>query len=618
MTDVKQNQHISPTNSHPWPSLSWVLRSVAVALVLSRVYQLQTQKSYTLCSHNAVYTVDDNTPIAECISVENGRISAVADEAVLLQNRGWLDRIFGSNIHHIPPGQIIVPGLADAHAHLLQQGYKMQLQLDGANSIEEVVERIKAYIVAHPKVHQDPNRWIEGMGWDQNRWGSTFPTAEDLSRDPVLKGRPILLYRVDVHAAWVSERALELMQPFPKDSEIEGGSIVRDSDGNPTGIFLDNAMALIPNPPWSSDQYLDFFNAAVSEALKYGLTSVHDAATDPASVAFLKEHNGRSRKSPCKPTPAIRLYLMAAPFAENYTNWEPSKIERLESYGRHGRLTLRSVKLFTDGAIGSWGAALLDAYSDKPETRGIMRSSPEAMDQLIRAAWDAKLQVNVHCIGDRANKVVLDVFENILADGTNVAAFRPRIEHAQIMQSSDLERIGRLGVIASVQPTHATSDMSYAEARLGPERITGAYAYQTLLQASPQHVLPLGSDFPVEGVNPLLGFFAAVTRLDVDGDSPHGPGGWFPNERLTRTQALKGMTLDAAYASFAENELGSLTISKRADFVVLDHDIMRIPAAEILGTRVVATVIDGKVAYGKLTAAEPWWRRIFTELFFAW
>nr|GAT57888.1 amidohydrolase 3 [Mycena chlorophos] len=612
-----------PPPKRQWPSLRWVLRSIAAAFVVSRLYHLHTRQAYTICSQNAsksIYTVDAAIPQAECISVQDGRIAAVGDYVSVQQNRTWTERFFGPSIHTLSAGQIIVPGLADAHAHLLQQGQKMQLELDGAASIDEVVERIKRYILANPKVHEDPTRWIRGIGWDQGKWDGKFPTAADLSRDPLLRGRPILLYRVDVHVSWVSERVLELMGPLPDDSEIEGGSIVRYSDGNPTGIFLDNAMTLVPSPPWTPDEYTDYFNAAVGEALKYGLTSVHDAATEPDSVAFLKKM-AEAGKLP------IRLYLMAVPSAENFTGWEPSKLQRLVNHGPQGHLTLRSVKLFTDGALGSWGAALREPYSDKPETKGIMRSSPETMDQLIRAAWDAKLQVNVHCIGDRANEVVLDVFEAILAEEarngqTDISVFRPRIEHAQIMQLSDLERISRLGVIPSVQPTHATSDMFYAVTRLGPERIRGAYAYRTLLelQTSPQraHVLPLGSDFPVEGVNPLLGFYAAVSRLTPEGTSPHGDGGWFTNERLTREQALKGMTLDAAYASFAESELGSLSVSKRADFVVLDRDIMRVPVAEILQTRVLTTVVDGNVAWGTLGDSKPWWKRIFEELVYSW
>ncbi|KAJ6593564.1 amidohydrolase family-domain-containing protein [Mycena capillaripes] len=603
MQDSKEDARLRPApKARQYSRLQWLLGSVVAGFLISRVLlHLQTQNEYTLCSHTkSIYTVDETQPRAECISVRGGRIAAVGDETGLRGN--WLANFLypsGAQVRHIEPGQIIVPGLADAHAHLLQQGYKMQLQLDNAKSVQEVIERIKAYIIAHPDVHADPSRWIEGMGWDQTKWpGAKFPTAADLSSVPLLRGRPILLFRVDVHAAWVSERVLEIMAPLPPDSDVEGGSIIRDASGKPTGIFVDNAMTLIPTPSWAPEQYFDFFNIAVAESLKFGLTSVHDASTDPAAVAFFKGA-AEAGKLP------IRLYLMAVPFSENFTDWQPSKIEHLTNYGVHGRLNLRSVKLFTDGALGSWGAALIAPYSDKPDTRGIMRSSPESMDQLIRSAWEAKMQVNVHCIGDRANEVVLDIFGNILAEearngNVDITAFRPRIEHAQILQPTDLDRIGKLGVIASVQPTHGTSDMWYAETRLGPDRIKGAYAYRTLLEASPQKVLPLGSDFPVEGVNPLLGFYAAVSRLGVDGRSPHGNGGWFPAERLTRVQALKGMTLDAAYASFSEADLGSLVVGKKADFVLLDRDIMKVEPAEILRAKVLATVIDGEVAYGSL------------------
>jgi len=275
------------------------------------------------------------------------------------------------------------------------------------------------------------------------------------------------------------------------------------------------------------------------------------------------------------------------------------QIERLINYGKHRRLTIRSIKIIADGALGSWGAALLKPYSDKPENSGAMLLKTGTLSKLVTQFWKDGWQVNIHCIGDRANHEVLDIFESII-EGTNkanVTEWRPRIEHAQILTQDDLKRVGRLGVITSVQPTHATSDMWYAEERLGPKRIKGAYAYRTLLEVSPNHILPLGSDFPIEGVNPLLGFYAAVTRLSIDGTSPHGDGGWFPEERLTREQTLKGMTLDAAYASFSEEWLGSLTPGKKADFVVLDRDIMTVPTEEILQTKVLATFIDGKPSY---------------------
>ncbi|KAJ6576849.1 amidohydrolase family-domain-containing protein [Mycena sp. CBHHK59/15] len=567
MQDSKQGPQFPPKTRQS-SRISWLLSSVVVVLVIARVSLYIGEKSeYTLCSEtNRIYTVDEAQPNAQCIYISGDRITDIGSSADIRSRRTthWVSKIVfpTRNVRYIDPSSIIVPGLADAHAHLLAQGKKMQLQLDGSNSIQEVIERIKVYILSHPDVHANRTVFIEGMGWDQTKWpGAAFPTAADLERDPLLRGRPIVLSRVDVHATWVSERVLELMAPIPPDSEIEGGSVIRDASGKPTGIFVDNAMVLIPSPPWTPEKYLDFFHTAVKEALKYGLTSVHDAATDPDAVLFFKGsmnclQGGKDGKLP------IRLYLMAVPFSENFTDdWQPSRIERLTNYGAHGRLNLRGVKLFTDGALGSWGAALLAPYSDKPDTRGIMRSSGETMAELIRSAWQAELQVNVHCIGDRANKVVLDVFEDIL-EGKGEAT------------KLDVSK---------------TSDMWYAETRLGPERIKGAYAYRTLLEASPNNVLPLGSDFPVEGVNPLLGFYAAVSRLSIDGTSPHGDGGWFPDERLT------------------QRELGSLSIGKKADFVIMDRDIMTVNVSEILGTRVTATVIDGKVAYGSIGTKKSWW-----------
>jgi len=261
--------------------------------------------------------------------------------------------------------------------------------------------------------------------------------------------------------------------------------------------------------------------------------------------------------------------------------------------------------------LGSWGAALLAPYSDNPDSRGILLQPPDVLRAAVRRYWGDNMQVNIHCIGDRANHIALDIFEELIQEKTiNVSEWRPRIEHAQIFDLHDIERVGKLGVTASVQPTHATSDMWYAEKRLGPERIKGAYAYSTLLRLSPHGTLPVGSDFPVEGVNPLLGFYAAVKRLAVDGTSPHGSSGWFPNEKLTRKQALKGMTLDAAYASFQEHVIGSLEVGKKADFVVFDRDFVGCEdeevydGSEILEAKVKAVVIDGKVAWGSLPQLE--------------
>ncbi|KAF5341906.1 hypothetical protein D9611_001970 [Ephemerocybe angulata] len=601
-----------------------------------------TADTYIICSPTSqIYTVATPERV-ECVSVGAGRIIAVGSlddvsqttrdaqiakfSAVLtqlpflssgtvLQSR-FLDLVAPTpKTIHLSPTEALYPGFTDAHAHVIENGYMLQLPLSETTSLNDVIKTLEAYVLSHPEVESDKDKWIEGMGWDQTKWnegqGAPFPTAADLDESPILSGRPISLSRIDGHAKWVSPRVLEIMSstgtlpPPSKDDEIErdGGKILRGEDGRPTGIFMDKAMNIIPAPEWSEEQMKSYFNQTATLALQYGLTSIHDADTNPR---FIKFYQNLAETG----TLPLRLYLMGYTPSTTYWGNDTSAFPKLHNYGKHRRLNLRAVKLFTDGALGSWGAALLEPYSDNPDTTGIMQTQPEILKELVGKFWEDGWQTNIHCIGDRANKAVLDIFEGLLASDAkyDVEKTRPRIEHAQIFEKGDLERIGRLGVIASVQPTHATSDMWYAESRLGPERIQSAYAYQTLLQASPKHVLPLGSDFPVEGVNPLLGFYAAVSRLShhseskVGGTSPHGPGGWYPAQKLTRAQALKGMTLDPAYASFAENEIGSLEVGKKADFTILDRDIMREDESygEILEAKVKATVVDGGVVYGEL------------------
>ncbi|KAL5498212.1 hypothetical protein ACEPAH_2342 [Sanghuangporus vaninii] len=609
--DDKKLKHPLQSGSFPGSGFANRRAPVILALLCAFGFYLLIQgrssglpRTYALCSKEGkIHTVDSKAPRAECIVVHDSRIISVGSIEETRKRFGDVDttgpvsssiapqlKMFknGLKFYYIKPGHIIVPGLADAHAHLLDEGFMRNLQVDNTSSISEVIEKVKDYIKARPDVLNDRNVWIQGMGWDQTKWPTKeFPRAADLDTDPLLRGRPIVLRRIDAHASWVSKRVLEETVDLP--DHVEGGTIVRDESGNPTGVFVDNAMSLIKPPAWTEKQMLEFYYTAVKEALSYGLTSIHDAGSTTQYINFFKKV-AEAGKLP------LRLYSMRYIDPEEFRGEE---LERFVSYGRTGRLTLRSVKLVSDGALGSWGAAMIDPYTDKRDERGTLLTSPEVLSKLVSKFWDDGFQVNVHCIGDKANNVVLDILEEKLR---NVSAeeHRPRIEHAQIMTPSDLERTARLGVIASVQPTHATSDMWYAETRLGPERIKSAYAYKTLLERSPQHVLPLGSDFPVEGVNPLLGFYAAVTRLSESGDSPHGTEGWFPNQRLTREEALKGMTFDAAYASFNEHELGSLTPGKRADFVVLDTDIMTVvPASRILQAKVMATVVDGRPVYGR-------------------
>lgn len=599
----------SPQNRSCWARSSWSLALLAAlgatAATVTWLKPVTHSSDYAVCSANrTIYTVDPGLPNVQCIVVHDTLISDIGDlEDITLR---WRSEMPLAGVIHLPwpfdflepslkvlniqPNSIVVPGLTDAHAHMLHYGFKMNLNLEDCTSVDDVLNHLKAYVISHPDILGDPTRWIEGMGWDQNRWpGAQYPHADDFDREPLLRGRRISLARIDAHASWVSNRVLQLAAPLPEN--VDGGLIIRDKHGKPTGIFVDNAMDLVPSQSFSEARAIEYFTRAASDALAVGLTSVHDAFSVPEEIQFYKKLS-ETQKLP------LRLYLMGNVNSEDY--WG-SQIPRLIQHGFGERLTVRSVKLFLDGALGSSGAALLEPYSDDPSTSGIMRVRPEVLAKLVREFSTDGWQVNIHCIGDRANQVVLDIYEDILANASFcIDALRPRIEHAQILTLDDIKRTGKLGVIPSVQPTHATSDMWYAEDRLGPKRILGAYAYRALLNASSNRVLPLGSDFPVEGINPLLGFYAAVSRLSVKGDSPHGSGGWYPSERLTRAEALKGMTLDAAYASFSEDILGSLSIGKKADFVVLDRDIMTVPMDDILGAKVTATVIDGEVEYGNL------------------
>ncbi|VDC03172.1 unnamed protein product [Peniophora sp. CBMAI 1063] len=563
-----------------------------------------------------IYTSDPTMPTAECFLVSDGAFAAVGS-ADRIRNL-WRENRPNEDLKtfYTPRGAIITPGLTDAHAHTLQWGFKEQLPLAGSRSIKEIIQKIEAYVRSHPEVEADRSRWIRGLGWDQTRFEEgRWPTAADLESSPLLAGRRIALVRVDVHATWVSQAVLDMLpNPLPlSDEEIEknGGKVMRGPDGALSGVFVDTAEALLPLPPPSPEEKRAWFELAARDALSVGLVGIHDAFADAADVGFYKGLADEGKLP-------LRMYLMGTlpsePIPTSLTSptntSSPSEwphLPRLHGYGPQSHLTLRGIKLFADGALGSFGAALLEPYSDDSTTSGLMRTNPEVLRSQIEALAERGWQVNTHAIGDRANQVVLDVYEDVLTKkGMRAEEWRPRIEHAQIMTPADLERIGRLGVIPSVQPTHATSDMGYAESRLGPDRIKGAYAYKTLLSNSRRSIMPLGSDFPVEGINPLLGFYAAVSRLDTEGNSPHGIGGWYPEQKLSRAEALAGMTTSAAYASFAEDVHGAIRVGLKADWVMWDRDIMQVPVEEILQAKVRATVVDGEIEYGEMYLCGMW------------
>ncbi|TFK25493.1 hypothetical protein FA15DRAFT_668366 [Coprinopsis marcescibilis] len=593
-----QRPTLSP--SIKWLSVLVVLVATAgsIPLLLDFVHASDASTGYAICSpagKDAIYTVSNDLPQVECFSVLGNKIQSVGSLAqvkfkwyssFLLKTilKGTPGQRWDLPIHIIPDGAIVVPGISDSHAHILEFGATQQLPLEGTKTVEETVTRVRNFVLSNSDIFIDKTRLITGGGWDHTVWpNGTLPTMQALDSDPILRGRPIVLQSKDCHALWVSSEALKPSYPLPE--EIEGGVIVRDGDKKPTGVLIDNAQELLKQPKLTHDDLLRRFKVTVREAHKHGLTSIHDAGLDPMSLDFF---HGQATKGPLP----IRIYGMK--FFNETAGYTPG-IPHILLPER--RLQVRSIKIFVDGALRTGGAALYEPYADNPSTSGFMRIDMavlrDVIPKFLRDGW----QVNVHAIGDRANGALLDVFESVL-QGINVTALRPRLEHAQMMTKEDMARLGKLGVIASVQPTHAISDMWYAQDRLGPERIKRLYAFRSIINDGAR--ITLGSDFPVESINPLAGFYAAITRLSFEGTSPHGPEGWFPEQRLTRGEALKGMTLDPAYASFTESELGSIEAGKLADFVVLSANIMTVPGNEIMSTKVLTTAIDGEVVYGTL------------------
>ena len=544
--------------------------SCAAALASS---PLAAQQPADLVVTNArIYTVDQSRPVVEAMAVRDGRVQFVGSEGGALALRGPRTQVVDLG------GRIVIPGMTDAHAHFLGLGEMLRdVNLVGTRSYDEVIARVVERARTTPK-----GEWIVGRGWDQNDWGNTaFPTHEALSR--AVPDHPVYLTRVDGHAGLANARAMEVAGVAAASTDLEGGRIERGANGAPTGVFVDNAQALVTRsiPELTRAQARDALEAAVAEMHRWGLTGIHDAGAG-RDVLELYEELARSGEL------TVRTYAMiaddSAALAHYFARGPQSALH-------DGRLWIRSVKLYGDGALGSRGAALLDPYSDDPHNHGLLVSDPAHIQRVAERGLQSGFQINVHAIGDRGNRVVLDAFEAALAKHP-AADHRFRVEHAQILHSDDIPRFAELGVIPSMQAVHQTSDMYWAGNRLGPTRLLGAYAWRSLLETGVP--VPNGSDFPVELVNPLLSFHSAVSRQD---EANWPVGGWFPEQRMTRDEALKSMTIWPAYAAFQEDVLGSLTPGKYADFVVLDRDIMRVPAEMILGTRVVSTWVAGTPVY---------------------
>ncbi|KAI9137497.1 amidohydrolase 3, partial [Paraphysoderma sedebokerense] len=548
-----------------------------------------------------IYTVDPSLPIANTLVYTNDKILGTYDKAESISSiaKRWaVTKVVNGH------GQFIIPGLIDAHGHLMELGLSLvNCDLMGTKSVEEMKSRLIRYVQTSDNF--DPQKdWLVGSGWDQNHFSPPiFPTLRDL-RDPLLDSIPILLYRIDIHAILVNSAVLSKLDPSLL-KPVPGGEIIRDDKGDLTGLFIDNAMNIVEaiKPSPSKERLMLALKSATNEMHRNGLVGLHDAGVLPHDLEFYKYAADtdnfplRSYAMISCPSAAYPTLRAESPLfcASQFNNGAP-----LLNY--KNKLTVRSVKLFLDGALGSWGAKMANDYSDSPGKTGFLRcNDTEECGELADVVdkWTNKgYQVNVHCIGDKANTVALNAFESLTRTQTkSLGSLRPRIEHAQIVQESDIRRFGKLQVIPSMQPTHCTSDMHYAESRLGKERINGAYAWKSMLKAGVP-ALPLSSDFPVEKVNPFEGIYAAVTRNWKNGTSPHGPNGWIPSQKLSRLETIKGFTIDAAFAAFQENITGSLTPNKYPDFIIIDRDIMNIPANDILKIKVLSTVIGGKCVYG--------------------
>ncbi|AUC89578.1 amidohydrolase [Alteromonas sp. MB-3u-76] len=474
-------------------------------------------------------------------------------------------------------GKVMLPGLIDAHGHLLGLGANLlEVNLRESTSAANAAKMVADYAFANTT-----QQWITGRGWNQELWSDrAFPTAKDL--DSVVSDRPVVLTRVDGHAAWVNSKAMEIAGITKDTQSPVGGEIIKDAEGNPTGVFIDNASILIEKhlPSASNAVYQQQLDAASEHLLANGITSMHDAGISRDVYDFYLKESVESEL-------AIRIYAMvSATDPELSTMLGNGTIRDKDDY-----LYIRSVKAYGDGALGSRGAALLAPYSDAPHQHGLLLTQPEDMTNLFTTVIGAGFQLNYHAIGDKANHVALNEFESTFKR-IGGSELRNRIEHAQVIAPDDLARFSDLKVLPSMQPTHATSDKNMAEDRIGKDRMKGAYAWKTLLNSG--IALPLGSDFPVELANPFYGLHAAVTRQDSDNQPVKG---WYAHEALSIEQAFKGFTLDAAYAGHMEDTLGTLTEGKWADFILVDQDIFTIEPKHIWKTKVLSTYVAGEQVF---------------------
>lgn len=563
------------TNALPSPPIFSIFVRNKTTMIFRNIFALFFTFSILSCTmqkeqsdliiHNAqVYTVDDNFTIHQAFVVKDGRFLAVGSTEKILakyQSEKVLDL----------KGLPVYPGFYDAHCHFLGYGENLIKRADlvGTTSFEEVVERLKKHHEAFS------SEWVEGRGWDQNDWeDQSFPTKDLL--DQAFPNHPVYLIRIDGHAAVVNSEALK-RAGITKDTQVQGGEILLEGN-EPTGVLIDNAMDLvsgiIPDPDEEFNRKA--LLSAQEKCFAVGLTSVADAGLSKDEVVLI---DGMQQQGELK----MRIYAMLSPTEENFKHFIVNGPYQTD------HLTVRSVKLYADGALGSRGAKMIEPYSDDPANTGLFMHPATYYMDWCNKAFDNGYQVNTHAIGDGGNRFVLETYAEFLQGQNDL---RWRVEHAQIVHPDDFSKFREYSVVPSVQPTHATSDMYWAEIRVGPERIKGGYAFHQLMEANGW--IPLGTDFPVEDIEPMNTFYAAVARKDHKG----WPGEGYQTENaLSRQETLKGMTIWAAMGAFEEKQKGSIENGKVADFVILDRDIMEIPIDEVLKAKVVSTWMDGEVVF---------------------
>ncbi|MCQ8885021.1 amidohydrolase [Pseudoalteromonas agarivorans] len=532
--------------------------------------------STAIAQTQVIYNANGYTPLYQggiqtfsTLVIKNGKVVKTGDDT--LKNTFPNAKLIDAK------GNTLLPGLIDAHGHVIGLGDNLsQLDVRGAKSVAEITTKLEQFA-------KNKQGWILGRGWNQELWSDTrFPTAKDL--DKVVNDRPVVLSRVDSHAIWVNSKALELAGITAATQAPDGGEIIKDEFGNPTGIFVDKAESLITqhmSAP-SKQAISDSLDAAGAHLLSLGITSTHDAGIDKTTWEVYKERSEQGNL----PLRIVAMLSAASPDLKHML--KAGRYQDAASF-----MSIRSVKVYADGALGSRGAALIDDYADRKNHHGLMLETQAKLEELFTLSFKNGFSANTHAIGDKANKVVLDAYQNVFKQ-TGGMLLRNRIEHAQIVTPDDIPRFKALKIIPSMQPVHATSDMHMAQQRLTDNQLQGAYAWQTFLKQG--SVIAAGSDYPVELANPFDGLYSAITRMD---HNMLPENGWRASEVLSREQALRAFTLGGAYAAHQEFKIGSLENGKWADFILIDKDYFKVPVDEIYKTQVLQTWVAGELRYKK-------------------